>query len=206
LKAVGEQSSEVASELAALAREGARTLTAQTAETAEQAGRAIRGEARQILTGQKQRVTEGVGRLGSALHQTAKVMRDSDIDAAAGYVQAAAEWVDQVRRYLGGCDVEDLADDLGDWARDYPTVFLGALFAAGVAAGRFVRAGEQLRREDGSPRRRDPRAARAGHPGDAVSRIRPPVHRGPPAAHGSSSRRATHGAKSEVTGHGEPEQ
>lgn len=91
------------------------------------------------------RARRAAGHLGSvseALRSAADTLQRDGEERLADYARRANERLGRSKEYLEARDPRAMADDLERSAREHPGVFLGGAFAAGFAAGRFLRASE----------------------------------------------------------------
>jgi len=66
-------------------------------------------------------------------------LHDSQQDTIANVTDMAADRVRQLSDYLRRHEVEDLMDDVEDFARRQPALVLGGAFALGVLTARFLK-------------------------------------------------------------------
>ena len=99
----------------------------------------VRSAATTQLTTQKSRATDTIGSLATAMRGTTNTFREQKQDVVAQYVERAAEQLDRFSSHLREREVTDLLDDAGRFARRQPALFIGAAFAAGVIAARFLK-------------------------------------------------------------------
>ena len=145
---------EQTAELTQLVKNSAKAVREQTAETAGELKRAMRDEAERVVSAQKQRAAKRIHTVGWAVQKGAGLLHAGKADAVAGYVDLAAQAADQASNYLEANDLARIADDLAKLARRYPAVAAGGLFLAGVALGRFIKAGEAAERPRRTAQRR----------------------------------------------------
>src|SRR5829696_9831303 len=88
---------------------------------------------------QQQRVAGTLNTVATALHDASREMRKQDETAIAEYVDTAASQVDQFANMLREQDLEQLMTTTAQFARRQPALFLGAAFALGFAATRFLK-------------------------------------------------------------------
>ena len=79
---------------------------------------------------------QGIAR---ALQSTGEQLREQDQDSIGQYADQAAEQVERFSNYLSEKDSEELINEVEDFARNRPAVFLGAAFLVGAAAARFLK-------------------------------------------------------------------
>jgi len=99
----------------------------------------VRDRASAQLTTQKNRATDGLGSLAQLARDSTQSLRDTQHDVAAEYVSRAAEKIDRVSARLRELEVGDLYREAEQFARRRPAVFMGAAFALGIVAVRFLK-------------------------------------------------------------------
>jgi hypothetical protein len=132
------------------------------------------------LTTQKDRGTDALGRVAEAVRSSTQKLREERHDTIAGYVDKAANQIENWSRRLREKDVEELMSDVQRLARRQPMVFIGSAFALGLVGARFLKSSRQLDEDDyGRESRRTRYGAnmspstvhdyRAGEPNDDVA-------------------------------------
>lgn len=91
------------------------------------------------LSTQKDKATEGLGTVASAVRQTTQSLRDQHHDTVAGYVEQAADQIERFSQRLKNKDVTELLDDAQLLARRQPALFIGGAFALGLVGARFLK-------------------------------------------------------------------
>ena len=119
----------------------------QASELVQQA----KENSREFIQERKGLLANELGNVSGAIRRTADKLEDSDNALLAGYVDTAAKRLEDVSRYIESHDLGDLAEDIGELARRQPVLFVGGMFLAGLAAGRFVKSSSGA---SGSQRRR----------------------------------------------------
>ena len=99
----------------------------------------VRDSATSQIASQKDRATDGLGSLARAVRQSTQSLRGDRQDTVAQYVEQAADRLEQFSSRLRDRDLGDLMRDADRFARRQPAVFIGAAFAAGVLAARFLK-------------------------------------------------------------------
>ena len=99
----------------------------------------VRQTAAAQLTAQKTRATGALGSVAAAIRQSSLPLRDNNQAVLADYAGKAADQLEQVSTRLGERDLTELLDDAKRFARRQPALFVGAAFAAGVLAARFLK-------------------------------------------------------------------
>ena len=124
----------------------------------------VRQTAAAQLTSQKTRATEALGSVAAALRQSSEPLRDNNQAMIADYAGKAADQLEQFSARVRERDLTELMDDVNGFARRQPALFVGAAFAAGVLAARFLKSSP-----DGQRRFRSSEAVNyapaARHPG-----------------------------------------
>jgi hypothetical protein len=118
---------------------------AQTSEMAGSVADKARDQAGAQLDNQRQQLAGTITDAASALRQTGQQLREKDQANVAQLMDAAAERIDGVGRYLNERRLDDLIGDLERFARREPGVFLTAAFGAGLLAARFLKSGGSSR-------------------------------------------------------------
>ena len=122
------EASEKASEYAEQGQEKA-------AEAAEQGREKAKGQ----ISTQKERASGELQGIARALKSTGEQLREEDQDSIGRYADQASKQVERLSNYLSEKDSEELINDVEDFARNRPAVFLGAAFVVGAAAARFLK-------------------------------------------------------------------
>lgn len=99
----------------------------------------VRHTAAAQLTTQKTRATDALGSVAAAIRQSSQPLRDSNQATLADYAGKAADQLEQFSTRLRERDLTELMDDAKRFARRQPAIFVGAAFAAGVLAARFLK-------------------------------------------------------------------
>ena len=88
---------------------------------------------------QQQRLAGTLNTVATALHDASREMRKQDEGPIADYVDTAATQVEHFANTLREQDLEQLMTMTAQFARRQPALFLGAAFALGFAATRFIK-------------------------------------------------------------------
>ena len=99
----------------------------------------VRDTATSQLTTQKGRVTDSLNSLAQAVRQSTESLRDNEQSTVAEYVEKAAGQLEHLATRLRDRNVNDLVQDAQQFARRQPAIFIGAAFAAGLLAARFMK-------------------------------------------------------------------
>ncbi len=115
----------------------------------------VRHTAAAQLTSQKTRATEALDSVAAAMRQGSQPLRDSNQATLADYLGKAADQLEQFSTRLGERDLTELMADTNRFARRQPAIFVGAAFAAGVLAARFLKSAPDGQRSFPSTRHVD---------------------------------------------------
>jgi len=99
----------------------------------------LRDGVHEQLDSQRQRATEGLGSLASAVRQTTEHLREQGKPEMAELVDQAAEQADRLSSSLEQLELEDLVYAVERFAKRRPTVFVASAFGLGLAAARFLK-------------------------------------------------------------------
>ena len=106
----------------------------------------VRDGATSQLTAQKGRVTDSLSSLARAVRTSTDSLRDNHQPVVADYVERAASQIERLSATLRDRDVNELVHDAQQFARRQPAIFVGAAFAAGMLAARFMKSSSGGRR------------------------------------------------------------
>ena len=117
----------------------------QLNQDANQAGRSTgmvdraRQTAAAQLTTQKTRAAEALGSVAAALRQSSQPLRDNNQLTLGDYAGKAADQLEQFSTRFRERDLTEVMDDVNRFARRQPALFVGAAFAVGALAARFLK-------------------------------------------------------------------
>lgn len=143
------------------------------------------------LDSQKERAADSLSNLAQSLRSTGQQLEGQPAGIG-GYVQRAADQVDDFAYYLREREIGEMVDQVEDFARRQPGIFLGAAFSLGLLGARFLKSSRRnlVRegvREHWSTRELTSRINNAER--DAVGRPRAPGY-APPSERASTDPRA----------------
>lgn len=95
-------------------------------------------QARSKITAAQRDVGLTLGSVATTLMNSSSQLRDEQ-QAAGEYVGKAAEQLDRLAHYIQTADPGEVADNIRNFARQRPAVFIGAAFALGVIGARFLK-------------------------------------------------------------------
>lgn len=115
------------------ATEAFKSGATETLQTARQTGE-------DYLADQKLRLASKLDEYTTALDAACESLQKEDQNPLAGPARRAARGLEQAASYLRETSRTDVLHDLGDLARKRPEWFYGAIFVAGLATARFLKA------------------------------------------------------------------
>ena len=95
------------------------------------------------LTTQKNRGTDALGQVANAVRSSTQKLREERHETIAGYIDNAADQIDNWSRRLREKDIDELVSDVQRLARRQPAVFIGSAFALGLVGARFFKSSRQ---------------------------------------------------------------
>lgn len=127
-------------------REQASELADKGREAAAAARDRVGEQAYEYAERYKHRLAEAINDIALSIREAGHKLHDEQQQGAASYVDTTADQVERMARYLEQHDVNELYERIEDTARRHPGVFLGATFATGLVAARFLRSSAERRR------------------------------------------------------------
>jgi len=130
--------------------EAAGALQARLANEASNLGNEAKGLAQDVagrvgetakgrIASGKDRAARSVGSVADALRQTGQQLRRQDEENLPGYIDTAADKLESVSGYLRDKELSEVVEDIEDFARREPALFIGGAFAIGLLGGRFLK-------------------------------------------------------------------
>lgn len=107
-------------------------------EIGQRLSRQIRAEARSILLGQKETVSNDLEELANALRDAGERLKARQKQSAARITETGAASVDRVTSYLRQADPDEIVGRMGAFARRRPVVFASFALATGFIIGQMV--------------------------------------------------------------------
>jgi hypothetical protein len=100
------------------------------------------------LNSQKNKATDGLGTVATAVRETTHNLRNQQHDVAARYVEQAADQIERFSNRLREKDITELLGDAQRFARRRPALFVGAAFGLGLLGSRFLKSSAESQRFD----------------------------------------------------------
>jgi hypothetical protein len=92
------------------------------------------------ITDSKTRAAETLSGVASTLLSSSEQLRGQNQAGASRAIERAAEGVERFANYLQDTDVDDVVEQVHEFARRQPAAFIGGAFALGFIASRFLKA------------------------------------------------------------------
>ncbi|HEX7088273.1 MAG TPA: hypothetical protein VF198_18085 [Vicinamibacterales bacterium] len=102
-------------------------------------GDAVRGMAAAKASEQKHRATESLGQVAQALRRATDVLREDGRSGLANYVQRASDRIEQFSHRIDEQDLQQMIEQVQQFARRQPALFIGAAFGLGLLGGRLLK-------------------------------------------------------------------
>jgi hypothetical protein len=99
----------------------------------------VREQATSQLNTQKNKATDGLGTVASAVRKTTDQLRSENHDTVARYAEQAADQIERLSERIRRKDVGELLNDAQRLARQRPALFVGGAFAVGLLGARFMK-------------------------------------------------------------------
>lgn len=99
----------------------------------------VRGRVSDELNARKDRLTETLDGVAETVRRVGEPLREPPYAALGEYVDTAAGRLERLATDLRGRDVDELAREVGRFARKRPAAFVGATLVAGIMAARFLK-------------------------------------------------------------------
>ena len=136
------------------------TLKDQAAELGRKATQGAKQVASQAQSQAQSRIERSktdaaitLSSVASSLLNSGLQLRDEQQSMAGEYVERAARQIERAANYVQTADLREVVDEVEDFARRRPAVFIGTAFAAGLLAARFLKSSRntQRARADAAP-------------------------------------------------------
>lgn len=142
-KKAGAEAREVGNDI----KDAAQKATERAKQEAARLGDKAKRRAEEFADDKKNEAGERIETLASSLRASADRL-ENDERWLAGYVSSAADHLDDLSDTVRNRDVGEMLQDVEDFARRQPALFLAGAAALGFAAGRFMKASSDRRRQE----------------------------------------------------------
>ncbi|MGP1397958.1 MAG: hypothetical protein ACTS3R_20825 [Inquilinaceae bacterium] len=128
-------------------KNAAQEATERAKQEAARLGNKAKQQAEGYADEKKNEAGERIGTLASSLRASADKLENEE-RWLAGYVSSAADQLDDFSNTVRNRDVAEILQDVEGFARRQPALFLAGAAAIGFAAGRFMKASSDRRRQE----------------------------------------------------------
>ena len=111
-----------------------------------------------VLDEQKENLTSGLKGVADSIRKVGENLRDTDEqnkvgEVTAQYGDAFAQQIEKLTNYVENANLRDLMRDGERFARQQPAIFIGAAFAVGFLAARFLKSSSGASKNIGNSNR-----------------------------------------------------
>jgi len=121
------------------AKETAKQAVQQGQEVAGKAVDNVRGQMTKQITTQKDKAASGLGQVANAVFLTSKHLRDQGQGTIGEYSDRLATRISDMSTYLEQHELDEVATEVGQFARRQPTIFITSAVVLGMIAARFLK-------------------------------------------------------------------
>ena len=125
------------------AKQQAQQVTQQTQQKAGQLADQGRQQVKSQLATQKDQAAERLSPIKTALQEAGQQLRNQGQESTGQYADKAAEQVERFSGYLCENDVDQILDEVRNFARSRPALFLGGAAALGFLGTRFLKSSSE---------------------------------------------------------------
>jgi hypothetical protein len=119
--------------------ETANSLKEQASTKAKQ----VAEQARTAADSGKDEVASRIGQVAQAFHRTGDQLRGEEQEGPAQFTDAIGNQIDRIATYLQTRDVRGIVNEVENFARRQPALFIGGAFTVGLFAARFLKSSAQ---------------------------------------------------------------
>ena len=139
----GDTQSGGGSQTTELAKQQTQQVAQQTQQKAGQLADRGRQQIKSQLATQKDQAAEQLSPIKTALQETGQQLRNQGQESTAQYADKAADQVERFSGYLRESDVDEIMDEVRNFARSRPALFLGGAAALGFFGTRFLKSSSE---------------------------------------------------------------
>ena len=125
------------------AKQRSQQVAQQTQQKAGQLADQTRQQVKSRLATQKDQAAERLSPIKTALQETGQQLRNQNQGSVAEYADKAADQVERFSGYLRESDVDEIIDEVRNFARSRPALFLGGAAALGFFGTRFLKSSSE---------------------------------------------------------------
>jgi hypothetical protein len=125
------------------AKQQSQQVAQQTQQKAGQLADQARQQVKSRLATQKDQAAEQLSPIKTAFQETGQQLRNQGQSSVAQYADKAADQIERFSGYLRESDVEEIMDEVRNFARSRPALFLGGAAALGFFGTRFLKSSSE---------------------------------------------------------------
>lgn len=147
-----EQAGATTTDESTTVRDKANEVRHKISEQARTKVQEARDKAGSAIDERKSELAGSMTSVAGAVRRSTDQLREEGHDRIAGYAETMAQQFDRAAGYLRDRDPRALREDIEDIARRQPALLIGAAFAIGIFAARFLRSSDRepaIQRYDG---------------------------------------------------------
>ncbi len=134
-----EQAKQTASDTVGQAKQVASETLGQAKQAVSDSLSDVKGQLQSTFDDRKTQASGRLGGFATALRQTSEQLNAQNEPAFAQYAQSAADQIENWSTMLQTKNLNDLVNEVQDFARRQPEVFIAGSLAAGLLLGRFLK-------------------------------------------------------------------
>lgn len=136
---VATRTAQKVSETAEVAQQKVSATAADAKEQITRKAAQVGEQAKSTVDTRMNEVAHELGSVAEAVRQTTQEVSGDENAVVARYGERLAGQIEGISSYLNNNGVEEVLDDLQNFARRQPAMFLGGAFMLGIVVGRFLR-------------------------------------------------------------------
>ena len=134
-----DQAKQTASDTLGQAKQAATETLGQAKQAVSESLSDVKGQMQSTFDAQKNQAAGRLGSVATALRQTSQQLNDQNETTFANYAQSAADQIENWSSMLQNQDLNGLVNEVQDFARRQPELFIAGSLAAGLLLGRFLK-------------------------------------------------------------------
>lgn len=134
-----DQAKQTASDTLGQAKQVASETFGQAKQAVSESLSDVKGQMQSTFDTQKNQAAGRLGSVATALRQTSEQLNNQNETTFANYAQSAADQIENWSSLLQNKDLNGLVNEVQDFARRQPELFIAGSLAAGLLLGRFLK-------------------------------------------------------------------
>jgi len=134
-----DQAKQTANEALGQAKQVASETLGQAKQAVSESLSDVKGQMQSTFDAQKNQAAGRLGSVATALRKTSEQLNQQNEPTFASYTQSAADQIENLSTMLQNKDLNGLVNEVQDFARRQPELFIAGSLAAGLLIGRFLK-------------------------------------------------------------------